>query len=200
MKERRKTPPSGPIPAPSRAPRLTVPVVIEVRDPRTGLYSLEAIREFIRYEIDGGAQTEVNERFVTPVCAVAIAVDALAATPKASRDALMEVTGQAIKQITRRADRLARDGDEFVALLRRTLAKSARTHYAPNVAAAVADATREAGTPTTLSFGIASLTEHLVRDPDDMISKALTALQFARKQGAGSVLVFDLREMAEAIR
>jgi GGDEF domain-containing protein len=138
----------------------------------------------------------VNERFVTPVCAVAIAVDALSATPKASRDALMEVTSQAIKRVTRRADRLARDGDEFVTLLRRTLAKSARTHYAPKLAATVAEATREAGTPTTLSFGIASLTEHLVLDPDDMIHKALVALQFARKQGAGTALVFDLREMA----
>jgi GGDEF domain-containing protein len=196
VKERRKTPPPGAISAPPKAAAGAAGALL-MRDTRTGLYSLEAIQEFIRYEIDGGAQTEVNERFVTPVCAVAIALDALEGASKAGRDRLLEVTGQTMKRITRRADRLAREGDRFLGLLRRTLAKGAREHYAPNLTASILEATREAGCPTTtLSFGICSLTEHLVRDPEDMIKKAFVALEFARKRGAGSVVVFDVREMA----
>jgi GGDEF domain-containing protein len=169
---------------------------VVLRDPRSGLYTLAAIREFIRYEIDGGAQTEVNERFVTPVCAVAMAVDALGSMPEGRRDVLLDVTAQAIKRITRRADRVAKEEDGFVVLLRRTLSKSAREHYAPNVTGTVVEATREAGCFTTLSFGISSLTEHLVRDPEDMIKKAYVALGFAKRRGPGSVIVYDLREMA----
>jgi GGDEF domain-containing protein len=196
VKERRKTPPPAAIPAPPRVAAPTGDLSRPVRDPRTGLYSLDALEEFIRYEIDGGAQTEINERFVTPVCAVAIAIDALGSVPAAHRAGMVDVTGQAIKRITRRADRLAGGGDYFMALLRRTLSKSAREHYAPNVAGIISETSREAGSPTTLSFGIVSLTEHLVRDPKDMIEKAFVALDFARKQGPGSVAVYDVREMS----
>lgn len=169
---------------------------IVMRDPRTGLYTLSALREFIQYEIDGGAQTEVNERFVTPVCAVAIALDALSSMPENKHDDLVSLTARTIKRITRRADRLAQEGNGFVALLRRTLAKGARDHYAPHLTGIVVEATREAGCFTTLSFGICSLTEHLVRNPDDMIKKAFVALEVAKKRGPGSVVVYDLREMA----
>jgi GGDEF domain-containing protein len=173
-----------------------VPSTLQLRDPKTGLYTVAALAEFIRYEIDGGAQTAVNESFVTPVCAVAISLDALAATTEGRRENMLDVTALAITRITRRSDRLAREGNDFVALLRRTLAKGARDHYAPKLMGAAVEATREASCFTTLSFGIASLTEHLVRDPDDMIKKAYVALDFAKRKGPGSVVVYDLREMA----
>jgi GGDEF domain-containing protein len=168
----------------------------QLRDPRTGLYTMAAIYEFIRYEIDGGSQTELNERFVTPVCAVAIGLDLLPSLPNdAERAKLVEVTGEALRRITRKADRLARHDNDFVALLRRTLSGRAREFYAPHVSAAIGEATREAGSPTTLSFGISSLTEHLVRDPHDMVRKALAALEVARQSGPAGVKVYDLREM-----
>jgi GGDEF domain-containing protein len=167
-----------------------------LRDPATGFFTMAALHEFIRYEIDGGAQTERHEQFVTPVCVVAIAVDGVGSVPhRAAQESLLDVTGRAIGQFTRRSDRLARHGDDFVALLRRTLAKRAREFYAPHLTAAVAEATREAGCPTTLSFGIVSLTEHLVRDPDDMLRKAFVALGSAKQQGPGSITVYDLRQM-----
>jgi GGDEF domain-containing protein len=100
---------------------------------------------------------------------------------------------EAIGRITRRSDRMAREGDDLVALLRRTLAKRAREFYAVNTARLVAEATAEAGCPATVSFGIASLTEHLVRSPEDMMEKAFQALAAARRAGPGSVVVYDLR-------
>lgn len=198
MKERRKSAPPERIPTPSTegGDPARAPASNQLRDPRTGLYTMGAIHEFIRYEIDGGSQTELNERFVTPVCAVAIGIDALASLPnETARVQLVEVTGQALRQITRKADRLARQENDFVALLRRTLSGRAREFYAVHVSAAIGHATQEAGMPTTLSFGIASLTEHLIRDPEDMVRKALAALDIARQKGAGTVKVYDLREM-----
>jgi len=195
LKERRKTPPAG---------RLRTPVTDQaqsaggtlLRDSRTGLYTMAAIHEFIRYEIDGGSQTELNERFVTPVCAVAIGIDGLSSLPKEdARAKLVAVTSEALKRITRKSDRLAQQGNDFVALLRRTLSGRAREYYAMHASAAILSATREAGTPTTLSFGISSLTEHLIRDPEDMVQKALRALEVARQSGPGSVKIYDVRQM-----
>ena len=193
MTERRKAPPPGAVVAATTGAGAAEPGVVQLRDPKTGLYTVAGLVEFIRYEIDGGTQTEVNERFVTPVCAVAMSLDARSDSPEGLR--MVDVTSLAIKRITRRADRLAREGNEFVALLRRTLAKGARDHYAPHMMGVVVEATREASCFTTLSFGIASLTEHLVKDPEDMIRKAFVALEFARKKGPGSIMVYDLREM-----
>lgn len=197
MKERRKPPAPEPLPAGfaevagKRERRNSGPV----RDPATGLYTMTALQEFIRYEIDGGSQTERNERFVTPVCAVAISLDALAGAGEAERARLLDVVIEAMSRITRRADRMARENDVFIALLRRTLAKRAREHYAPNMARLVGEAAREAGCPTTLSFGIASLTEHLVRNPEDMLKKAFAALAAARREGPGSIVIYDLRSV-----
>ena len=195
MKERRNTPPPEPL-APEFKQAGGGREANQLKDPWTGLYTMATLLEFIRYEIDGGAQTERNERFVTPVCAVAIGVDALASIKdEATRARLTETVGRTIGKITRRSDRLARKGDDFVALLRRTLSKKAREHYAPHVVGAVMEVTREVGPATTLCFGIASLTEHLVKDPADMLKKAFTALEAARKSGPGSVVIYDLREM-----
>ncbi len=198
MKERRDTPPPEVLAPEFAVDGSTPPGNPNVlRDPRTGFYTMAALHEFIRYEIDGGAQTERNERFVSPLCAVAISIDALASLPDdLARGRLIELTGDSIRRITRRSDRLARHGNDFVALLRRTLAKRARENYAPHVTGQVVEITREAGCFTTLSFGIASLTEHLVRDPDDMVRKAFAALDHARKAGPGSVRMYDLREMS----
>jgi diguanylate cyclase (GGDEF)-like protein len=195
MKERRSTPPPEPL-APEFRQAAGGREANQLKDPWTGLYTMATLLEFIRYEIDGGAQTERNERFVTPVCAVAIGVDALSSIKdESARARLTETVGRTIGKITRRSDRLARKGDDFVALLRRTLSKKAREHYAPHLAGSVMEVTREIGLATTLCLGIVSLTEHLVKDPGDMVTKAFTALEAARKNGPGSVVVYDLREM-----
>ena len=200
MKERRRSPPPEPLSTEfgQGTDAETSPSHDLIRDPRTGLYTMRALYEFIRYEIDGGAQTERNERFVTPVCVVAIGVDALRSmSSEPAREELIESIAKAIARITRRADRLAREGNDLVALLRRTLSRRARDFYAPHLTGAVVEVSREVGPPTTLSFGISSLTEHLVRDPSDMIRKAFTALEEAKRRGPGSVVVYDLREMVE---
>src|SRR5262249_44209943 len=145
---------------------------------------------------DGGSQTELNERFVTPVCAVAIGIDALPSLPTDdARAELADRAGEALQRITRRADRLARPQNDFVSPMRRTRAGRARGFYAVHVSAAVGEAMKETGTPTALSSGIASLTEHLVRAPEDMVRKALAALDLARQAGPGTVKVYDLRTM-----
>jgi GGDEF domain-containing protein len=200
VKDRRKTPPPEPLPPEfeksGKEGAAGIPGAHLLRDPRTGIYTMVALLEFIRYEIDGGTQTERNEQFVSPLCIAAISLDALPALKdEAARTRVVEASGEAIKRITRRSDRLARHGSDFVVLLRRTLAKRAREFYAPNVAGAVAEYTREASCFTTLTIGISSLTEHLIRDPNDMVKKAFVALDFAKKQGPGSMRIFDLREM-----
>jgi GGDEF domain-containing protein len=167
-----------------------------LREPGTGFYSMPALYEFIRYEIDGGLQTETNERFVTPVCLAALGIDALPSLPDdATRSRLVETVADALRKMTRRSDRLTRSGSDFVVLLRRTLASRARDFYGPHVGAWVAAAAGKAGLPTTVSVGIASLTEHLVKGPEDMLTKAFAALAQARKQGPGHVVVYDFRVM-----
>ncbi len=201
MKERRSSPPPALVPIPPGAPRPSVSGAgvtnLLLREPRKGFYTMVALHEFIQYEIDGGSQTERNERFVTPLCAVAMSLDTLASLPDdGARGRLVELGGEAIKRLTRKSDRLALHGNTFVALLRRTLAKRAREFYASHVIGAIVEITKEAGCFTTASFGISSLTEHLVRSPEDMIQKAFVALDLAKRAGPGSVRVYDLREMA----
>jgi GGDEF domain-containing protein len=169
---------------------------VRMYDERTGFFTLPVLAEFVHYEIDGYFQTETNERFVTPLCVTAIGIDALAQRKEAKdRDALFDLVAASIGKVTRAADRLSRRDDEIVALLRRTLARNVREFYAPRVSGFVTEAAKEADMPTTLSFGVASLTEHLIRDPDDMLAKAFRALEAAREQGPGGVALFDFRVM-----
>lgn len=169
---------------------------LQLYDGRTGFFTLPVLTEFIQYEIDGYFQTETNERFVTPLCVVAIGIDEL---PKCrdeeKRTALFDRVAADVAKVTRAADRLSRRDTELVALLRRTLARNVREFYAPRVSRFVTESAKEKGYPTTLSFGVASLTEHLVRNPDDMLAKAFRALEAAREKGPGSVALFDFREM-----
>lgn len=160
-----------------------------------GFYSVEAIAEFIQYEIDGSAQTTRNELFVTPLCLVAIEVDALpGCRDEAQRRALREAVEEALRRTTRVADRVARSGDHYVSLLRRTIARNVHVHYSERLSANVNDATGKLDVRTTLSVGIASLVEHVVRNPDDMVRKAFRALEEARKQ-PGSSVIYDFRVM-----
>lgn len=193
FQERRGTPSPGQLhPAyQDRAGRTSDPIY----DPATGLHSLTALYEFIQYEIDGGAQTERHERFVTPLCVAAITADILPKLDPGKQAALTAAMTDGLTKQTRRADRVARQGNEFLALLRRTLAVKARDFYAPGMSQKLANVIESTGIKTTFSFGIASLTEHLVRGPEDMVKKALTALNVARKQGPGSVVVYDFRTM-----
>jgi hypothetical protein len=160
---------------------------IRLFDAETGFYTRPALAEFIQYEIDGSAQTMRNELYVTPLCLVAVALEG---TPGAQLQAVSE----AVRKLTRVADRVARDGDHLLLLLRRTLAANVREHYAPRLVETVNDALRETGAAAKLSVGISSLVEHLVRDPDDMIKKAMRALEEARKD-PGSFVIYDFRVM-----
>lgn len=153
---------------------------------------MDAVREFILYDLDGGAQTEWNERFVTPLCLAVVSVDGLAELPDSTRESVVAKVGEALQTITRRADRLARSGDDHAVLLRRTLSKRAHDFYAPSARKAIADAL---GPETTVSVGISSITEHMVKGADDMIKKAFSALAAARKQGPGTTMVYDFRTM-----
>jgi len=163
---------------------------VRLRDPETGLYTPTALAEFIQYEIDGSAQTMLNDLYVTPLCLAAVAFEG---TGGSAEERFMTV-GEAIRRLTRTSDRVARDDDVFLLLLRRTLAKNVQEHYAPRLAETVNDALREMGATATLSVGISSLVEHLARDPEDMVRKAMRALDEARKE-PGSFVIYDFRVM-----
>ena len=188
FKERRSSPKAGRVAdlAPEKpAGRLVL------RD-GIGFHTMEAVREFIQYDLDGGAQTEWNERFVMPLCMAVFAIDGLEAlSSQAARDRVLTAVGEELGKLTRRADRLARAGNEYVVLLRRTLSKKAHDFYVPNARKAIA----EAAAGTTACVGISSVTEHMIRGADDMIKKAYAALEVARKQGPGSIVVYDFRTM-----
>lgn len=160
---------------------------IRLFDAETGFYTLPALAEFIQYEIDGSAQTMRNELYVTPLCLAAVAFEGTSGTH-------LEIVSEAVRKLTRVADRVARDGDHFLLLLRRTLAANVREHYAPRLVETVNDALKETGAAGKLSVGISSLVEHLVRDPEDMIKKAMRALKEARKD-PGSFVIYDFRVM-----
>lgn len=163
---------------------------VQLRDPETGFYTRPALAEFIQYEIDGSAQTMLNELYVTPLCLAAVAFEGAGGS---AEERFMQV-GEAIRKLTRTSDRVARDEDGFLLLLRRTLAKNVQEHYAPRLAETVNDALKDMGASATLSIGISSLIEHLVRDPDDMVRKAMRALEEARKE-PGSYVIYDFRVM-----
>ncbi len=165
-------------------------------DQATGFFTLPVLVEFLRYEIDGYAQTLANERFITPLCVVAIGVDTLPAVQdQDERDRLLRMVAGTVQRATRAADRLARHGDELLALLRRTLSANVRDFYAPRLRAMLAEVSPDIPSAPTVSLGVASLSEHVVRSPHDMIAKAMRALEAARQNGPGSLAVYDLREM-----
>lgn len=191
FKERRASPKGGRVSGPVGAPARGKPLAGGMRD-AAGFHTMEAVREFIQYDLDGGAQTEWNERFVTPLCMAVVGVDGLDELPNAgARNRHLAAVGDALRKVTRRADRLARVDDDYIVLLRRTLAKRAHEFYVVNVRKALSDL----GVEASVSFGIASLTEHMVTGADDMVKKAHKALEVARKQGPGSAVVYDFRTM-----
>jgi GGDEF domain-containing protein len=189
FKERRSSPKKGKASVAPAAKRPAPQVLVDA----SGFHTMDAIREFIEYDLDGSAQTEWNERFVMPLCVAVIAVDDLAKLENdQARNRVQAKVGEALRKLTRRADRLARSGDEYVVLLRRTLSKKAHDFYLPNARKAIAEAS---GDGTTISAGISSLTEHMVKGADDMIKKAFSALAAARKHAPGSAMVYDFRTM-----
>ncbi len=168
---------------------------VRLLDPDTGFYTRPALAAFIQYEIDGSAQTMMNELYVTPLCLAAVAFEeAPGKKGEDERGRLQAVLGDALRKLTRVADRVALDEGRFLLLLRRTLAANVRDHYAPRLVETVNEALHETGTTAKLSVGIASLVEHLVRNPDDMIRKAMRALQEARQE-PGSFVIYDFRVM-----
>lgn len=185
-----KVPMESAAPPPSPAPKSTGPGKVRDAD---GFHTMEAVREFIQYDLDGGAQTEWNERFVMPLCMAVIGIDGLAKLPnEGARSKLFTAVGDTLRQLTRRADRLARSGDNYIVLLRRTLAKRAQDFYAPNARRAIAEA---CGDGISVSLGIASVTEHMIKSAEDMIMKAFSAFEVAKKQGAGATVIYDFRTM-----
>ena len=80
-------------------------------------------------------------------------------------------------------------------LLTRTMAYSVRDHYAPRTAEHLREVAAAEGMSTTFSFGVASLTEHAIRDTDDMFRKSVRALEEAKKEGPGSLVIYDFRTM-----
>ena len=163
---------------------------VQLRDPETGFYTRPALAEFIQYEIDGSAQTMLNDLYVTPLCLAAVAFEGAGGS---AEERFMQV-GEAVRRLTRNSDRVAREGDIFLLLLRRTLAKNVQEHYAPRLVETVNDALKDMAATATLSVGISSLVEHLARDPDDMVRKALRALEEARKE-PGTFVIYDFRVM-----
>ena len=193
FKERRSSPKVGRVPTAAVEKAAAAPATLK---DAAGFHTMDTIREFIQYDLDGGAQTEWNERFVTPLCMAVISVDSLTKLPnQGERNRLLAIIGETLGRLTRRADRLARSSNDYVVLLRRTLAKRANDTYVPNVRKAIADACAEAGLKATLSIGIASVTEHMIKSGDDMIKKAFVALDHARKQGPEGTAIYDFRIM-----
>jgi hypothetical protein len=167
---------------------------VRLLDPDTGFYTRAALAAFIQYEIDGSAQTMRNELYVTPLCLAAVAFEGGTGTKAEGERRGLEVLGDAVRKLTRVADRVAIDEWCFLLLLRRTLAKSVLEHYAPRLVETVNESLKETEATGKLSVGISSLVEHLARDPEDMIRKAMRALEEARKK-PGSFVIYDFRVM-----
>jgi hypothetical protein len=162
-------------------------------DAATGLYTMAALTEFIQYEIDGSAQTLLNELYVTPLCVIAVEV-AEGGGGAALRRKAAEVLREAGRRATRAADRVARDGERLVVLLRRTLAANVRDHYAARLTSHVEEQAQSAGVKVGVVAGISSLVEHVARGPDDLVRKAMRALEVARA-GPEAVVIYDFRTM-----
>lgn len=184
FKDRRSSPKAGKVQdVPADRPKAAA-----LRD-SAGFHTMDVMKEFIQYDLDGGAQTEWNERFVMPLCLAVVSVDNL---KKVSANA--GKISEAIGKLTRRADRTARSGDDYVILLRRTLAKRANDSYVPNLRKAIKEACATGPEPQ-VTIGIASLTEHMITGAEDMVKKALAARDYARKQGTDQTSVYDFRIM-----
>ncbi len=168
----------------------------------SGLYGMDALAEFLQYEIDGSFQTDVNEYMVQPFCLASIQLDSMACLKKGDREkahAALLAVGTCFGRITRRSDRAAKYGAVLGTLLRRTDPRSVIEFYVPRIKERLSDAAREAGMPTTLSFGIAGHPDAAVRSVEDLISKCLYALEEAKKLGPGCVVAYDLKTMPGTI-
>lgn len=178
-------------------------------DDGTGLFKLQGVLLFVKFLIDVSKQTSVNEFQVFPACLVSISTDVIekcAADKPLDDDSseLLHALGKELAGRTRQADKAARTDRTFVVLLTRTMSRNAREHYVPRVAEHLHQAAKAAGVSTGFAFGIASLTEHLVTDPDDMLAKSLRALRAAQdrepdamRRGPATVAVYDFRTMEE---
>lgn len=174
----------------------------------SGLFTVPAIMLFVRFLIDVSQQTSVNEFQVFPACLVTLTVDEVerrAAQGPLGSDAitLLGAVAETLVRTTRRADKAGRlDERTFVLLLTRTTARSVRDHYVVRISDYLRAASAEAGVTTGFSFGIASLTEHVIRDPDDLLRKSLRALQAAERReetaverGPAVAAMYDVRTM-----
>ncbi len=166
----------------------------------TGLFTLAGVMLFVRFLIDVSRQTVANEFQVFPATLVSISVDEI--ENRAAKGSLsdedskvLHSIGQQLSRITRQADKAGRHGTRFIVLLTRTMAYQVREFYGPRTSDLLQDAAKEEGMTTTFSFGVASLTEHSIRDTDDMFRKSAKALEVARQQGPGSLVLYDFRTM-----
>ncbi len=164
------------------------------------LYTLAGVMLFVRFLIDVSRQTVQNEFQVFPATLVSIAVDEIErrATEGSLGDEesrLLGVIGRRLSIVTRQADKAGRYGRHFVVLLTRTMALQVRDFYAPRTTDYLQEVAASEGLETTFSFGVASLTEHAIRDTDDMFRKSVRALEEARKKGPGSLVLYDFRTM-----
>lgn len=160
-------------------------------DPETGFFTMSTLAEFIQYEIDGSAQTLRNELHVTPLCLAAVDVALANGADEATRERLRPTVHDAIRQMCRTADRVARSGDTTILLLRRTMANNLRDHFAPRLAEHLSHACADFGA-VTVSVGIASLVEHVARSPGHLVRMALTALEESQRT-PGRCVVYDFR-------
>ena len=163
-------------------------------DADTGFYTMPALHEFIQYEIDGSAQTMRNELYVTPLCVAAIHV----ATPHGVKDDLqrsrfLTAVSDAIRRTVRVADRVARENDVFVALVRRTMARNICDKFTGRLTRRIDEACADWG-KVSVSLGVSSLVEHAARSPEHMVRMALRALAEARRDPGGAV-AYDFRVM-----
>ena len=164
------------------------------------LYTLAGVMLFVRFLIDVSRQTVQNEYQTFPATLVSIAVDEIerraAEGPLGDEEArILGLIGQKLSIVTRQADKAGRYGRHFVVLLTRTMAFQVRDFYAPRTTEYLQEVAASEGLETTFSFGVASLTEHAIRDTDDMFRKSVRALEEAKKQGPGSLVLYDFRTM-----
>jgi hypothetical protein len=161
-------------------------------DPETGFFTMSTLAEFIQYEIDGSAQTLRNELHITPLCLAAVEVVGGPDVPEA-REKFDKAVHDAIRQLTRTADRAARNEQQIIMLLRRTMAASLKEHFAPRLQDHIGQACADFG-PVNVHVGISSLVEHLAKSPDHLVRMAQRALEEAKMLAVPAV-VYDFRVM-----
>ena len=155
---------------------------------------------FVRFLIDVTRQTFHNEFQVFPATLVSIAVDEIerraAEGPLGDEDSrILGLIGRKLSRVTRQADKAGRYGRQFVVLLTRTMAIQVRDFYASRTTESLQEVAVSEGFETTFSFGVASLTEHAIQNTEDMFRKSVRALEEAKKQGPGSLVIYDFRTM-----